>query len=479
MTETYTCQCLSDTLEGLCDGLSHFSHPSRAAVIYASRPDDPIRVYDPQNLLQGHELRFKELYIDSESWRIAAPDFKKLQKHGHINPEKNIGLAGLISFGGRSRSLFYQMWFTEHHPDICSVVPIERWLEHAAYRLSHDLASSPKLYTAISGSFLREYATHAVRDCIVDEMNRVLGWDTQVRVYPILDAILGISRTREEGSWARGELMFVEASVIGKMDLVAEFPENERPALENFKHVRKMLLAVEDSERKLVSDGRSIVGIAKGDLPEFSIIADFRGGHGFLKLNGTPICSFFDGNFKSTIRRAKLVQVEELLLESDLDPVASSEFFRIVSDIVHSAETNKHGATLVIDLNREPVEISGQSLKDPPDLRNPESLSLARSLAHVDGALHLGADFGLHGFACLLDGRSIAGEDRARGARYNSALRFTARNPGLIVVVVSSDRPVSVIVEGVELNAQCALEMAPTCFAVPPTLTKWISQQSE
>jgi len=445
VTEIFTCQCLSDTLEGLCDGLSHFSHPSRAAVIYAVKPDDPIRVYDPQNLLQGHELRFEELYIDSESWRTDAPDFNKLQKHGHINPEKNIGLAGLISFGGRSRSLFYQMWFTEHHPDMCSVVPVERWLEHTAYRLSHDLASSPELYTAISGSFLREYATHAVRDCIVDEMNRVLGWDTQVRVYPILDAILGISRTREEGSWARGELMFVEAAAIGKMDLVAEFPETERPALENFKHVRKLLLAVENAECKLVSD--------------------------------TLICSFFNGNFKSTIRRAKLVQVEELLLESDLDPGESGELFRIVTDIVHSAETHKHGATLVIDLNREPVEISGQSLKDPPDLRCPESLSLAKSLAHVDGALHLGADLRLHGFACLLDGRSIVGEDRARGARYNSALRFTAGNPGLLVVVVSSDRPVSVIMEGVELSAQCVIETAPTCFTVPPTLAEWIRGQ--
>jgi hypothetical protein len=477
VTEIFTCQCLSDTLDGLCDGLSHFSHPSRAAVVYAIKSDDPIRVYDPQNLLQGHELRFEELYLDSESWRTDAPDFSKLQKHGHINPEKNIGLAGLISFGGRSRSLFYQMWFTEHHPDMCSVVPVERWLEHSAYRLSHDLASSQELYTAISGSFLREYATHAVRDCIVDEMNRVLGWDTQVRVYPILDAILGISRTREEGSWARGELMFVEAAAIGKMDLVAEFPETERPILGNFKHVRKLLLAVENVECKLVSDGRSIVGIADGDLPEFSIIADFRGGHGFLKLNGSLICSFFDGNFKSTIRRAKLVQVEELLLESDLDPGESGELFRIVTDIVHSAETHKHGATLVIDLNREPVEISGQSLKDPPDLRCPESLSLAKSLAHVDGALHLGADFRLHGFACLLDGRSIVGEDRARGARYNSALRFTAGNPGLLVVVVSSDRPVSVIMEGVELSAQCVIETAPTCFTVPPTLAEWVSGQ--
>ena len=90
-------------------------------------------------------------------------------------PEKNLQLAGIISYGGRSSSVFYQMWFSEHHPDMCSVGPSERWLEHAAWRFSHDIANEKHLYTGISGSFLREYATHAVRDFIVDEMNLKLG----------------------------------------------------------------------------------------------------------------------------------------------------------------------------------------------------------------------------------------------------------------------------------------------------------------
>jgi DNA integrity scanning protein DisA with diadenylate cyclase activity len=82
-------------------------------------------------------------------------------------------------------------------------------------------------------------------------------------------------------------------------------------------------------------------------------------------------------------------------------------------------------------------------------------LKMVKSLAKVDGALHIGADQHLYGFACLLDGRSIPGEDRARGARYNSALRFTAEHANIIVVVVSSDRPVSVIHQGVDVNSFC------------------------
>jgi hypothetical protein len=142
---------------------------------------------------------------------------------------------------------------------------------------------------------------------------------------------------------------------------------------------------------------------------------------------------------------------------------------------VHTAEDKKYGCTLVIDLNGPPVEIAGQTLEKPLALDQEQYVALAEDLAKVDGALHLGADRRLHGFACLLDGRSVASEDRSRGARFNSALRFTAENPNLIVVVVSGDRPVSVIQEGVELSAQCALKPF-SGMTFPPTLQHWISE---
>ena len=95
-------------------------------------------------------------------------------------------------------------------------------------------------------------------------------------------------------------------------------------------------------------------------------------------------------------------------------------------------------------------------------------------MAKLDGALHIGVDLKLHGFACLLDGLSIPGEDRARGARFNSALRFTAMHKNVIIVVVSVDRPISVIQEGVELNAQCEWKPVSGCIEPPPTLDQFI-----
>lgn len=478
--DAFTRQCVSDTLDGLRDGLSHFSGPSRTAVIFAIAPEESFHVCDPQNLLRGHEPRLTELFIDGSNRGTGESVERDKSKFSDMLPEKNLDLTGLISWGGRSSSVNHQTWFTEHHPDMCAIGPTERWLEHAAWRFSHDIANEMVLYTGISGSFLREYARHAVRDYIVDRMNVELGWDSQLRVYQILDAVLGISRTREERVMPDGKLVFAERRHLETIDFLARFPELEQPLLDNFKHVRKLLQAAEDSDRMLVSDGRHIVGICgHTQMPRFFLTADFKGSHGYLNVNDAAVCSFSDGNFLSTTRRANLVQLEEALLEFDLDPTAGSHLFKTVITLVHHAEKSKIGCTLVIDLNLPQLPISGQRLAQPIDLQQSHPLDLAKSLSKVDGALHIGRDLCLHGFACLLDGRAIPGEDRARGARFNSALRFTAERENIIVVVVSSDRPVSIIQEGIEVSAQCQWKPLTSSLMRPMTLEEWIDMEGK
>lgn len=470
---TFFHRCIKETMEGLREGLTHFSGPSRIAVIYSIKPNDPIYIFDPQNLLAGHEPKFKELFIDTE-WREKAALCYDKKKFSNLIPEKNLELAGLISYGGRSSSVVYQMWFTENHPDMCAIGPTERWLEQAVWRLSHDIANEADLYTGISGSFLKEYATHAVRDYLVDEMNLLIGMDTRVRVYPILEAVLKISRTPEEGAWPKGKLVFVEERSLSKMKFIAKFPKTEQPVLENIKHIRKLLQCVENSDRKLLADEKKIIGIITGDNPDFSITADFKGRHGFLKLNENMVCSFSDGSFKSTTRKAKLVQVEEVLLDSDMDPMDASSLFKIITGIVHHAARHRHGCTIVVDLNKTPIFISGQTLEHSLDLENHEDMELAKSLSKVDGALHIGSDLKLHGFACLLDGKYVPGENRARGARFNCALRFTAEHDNIIVIVVSSDAPVSVMMGGILLEIKWQLKPSLFCNA-PVLLKEWVT----
>lgn len=474
-SDSFANLCIFHIMDGLRDGLSHFSHTSRAALLYAINPGDPIRIYDPQELMRGHEPMLKKVFVDSDNWKQGAAHLEQTRLI-EIVKTKSLELSGLITCGARSKSIFYQRWFTEHHPDMCSTGPTESWLEYAALLLSQDFATQNILRIDSSGHLLREYSTHAVRDFIVDQRNRVMGWDTQLRVYPILDAVLGISKTKEEGAWARGDLIFIEPSELNGIEYLAKFPENERPELKNHKHVRKLLQSVELSGRKLVSDGKKVVGIANCSCTDNSITAHFRGEFGFLYLSSIPVCSFADAQFSATNYRPNLVQLEEILLELNMDPNDRHSMFQIVNKLVSSAGHRSHGCTLVLDFNDPPVNIAGQSLEKPLDLREPEMRALTRSLTKLDGAVHIGKDLHLHGFACLLDGRAVSGENRARGARFNSALRFTAEQDNMVVIVVSADKPVSIIQHGVELTARCDWQQHFACVSTPPKLEDWINE---
>ncbi len=441
-------RCISETLTGLRDGLTLFSGASRSAVIFTLKPSDELYICDPQNLLRGYEPKLKALYFENDHWCKPLDGQSPYCSYNHIEPQANLLLDGLISNGGSSSSVYYQMWFTEHHPNLCSLRPTECWLEHAVLRFSHDIANDSTLYTGISGSFLREYAAHAVHDCIVDMAGLVLGLDVKVRIYPMLDAILGISKTSEEGVRPHGTLVFIEPRFLKDIHFLARFQNSEQPPLNNFKHVRKLLQAVEHSHRALISDGTNVLGVAEKPITPFHIAADFQGKLGFLHVGEEVICSFQDGSYSSDTHRAKLFEVEEALLDYNIEPAVRDGLFKIIASLVHNAEDNMFGCSFVVDLASEPTAIAGQVLTPPVSLLEPEILNLAAGLSKVDGALHIRPDLHLHGFACLLDGHRVANENRARGARYNSALRFTAQYPETIVVVVSSDRPVSIFQQG-------------------------------
>jgi hypothetical protein len=130
--EHFKCQCIYETHYGVQEGLTHFGQqPSRVALVYAAGRSEPLRIYDPLDLLLGHEPKFKELFVDNVDWRRIPEGLSGLSDGREMREEANLDLTGLISWGGRSRSIFYQMWFAEHHPDMCHVGPTERWLDHA------------------------------------------------------------------------------------------------------------------------------------------------------------------------------------------------------------------------------------------------------------------------------------------------------------------------------------------------------------
>lgn len=472
MPSSFENVCIFHILDGLRDGLSHFSGPSRVALVYAPTPGSQPHIWDPQSLLRGHEPKLQDVYIYSKRWRGNPPEGLEIEffDEEHVD---SLGLAGIIAYGGRSGSMAYQMWFTEEHPDMCCTGPTKRWLEYATRLFSQNYAMQDVMNIDTAGYVLQQCATHAVRDYIVDERSAMGRLDTKLRIYPVLDTVLGVSRTPEEGRPPRGIMAFCEPRDLFDINFMALFPDSERPRVENHKHVRKMLQCVEDSGFSLVSDGVYLVGVAVGSLPDSAVLAEFRGAHGFLTLNGLKVASFSEGGFHSSNRQANLVQLEELLLETDLDYNGAHHLFRIVRSLVNSSRERGHGTGIVLDLAHEPLDIPGQNLVHPLPLRVDRFLEMAKDLARVDGALHITRDGKLRCFGCLLDGVTVPGENRSRGARFNSAVRFSALHEDVVVIVVSSDRPVSIVRGGIELTAACQWNAITGCPS-PPTLLEWI-----
>ena len=240
--------------------------------------------------------------------------------------------------------------------------------------------------------------------------------------------------------------------------------------------MRKLLQVVSQSDRKLISDGDSILGIAEGPIPKLCLVAEFQGRIGFFKFNGEEVCSFADGSHNSPTHQAKLSEVEEALIENGIDASVGTQLFQIITTLVHNSQNKKHGCTIVLDMNPAPLHISGQLLSTPMALREPNLLQLACALSKVDGALHIGANCNLYGFACLLDGHTIPGEDRSRGARYNSALRFSAEYSKTLCVVVSSDRPVSVIQNGMEFRHPSMWRSQKFSTPNPMDFQEWVNE---
>ena len=116
--------CIFHILDGLRDGLSHFSQASRAALIYAETPGSPPRICDPQDLLSGHEPKLQDYYLYSNKWRSESEQAP--QMHVIEGEEGQLDLSGIISLAARSKSMHYQAWFTDQHPDMCSTGPTKQ-----------------------------------------------------------------------------------------------------------------------------------------------------------------------------------------------------------------------------------------------------------------------------------------------------------------------------------------------------------------
>lgn len=458
-------------MEGLRRGLSRFMGPSRVALLFSAAENDPLLVFDPYGALDGSKKQLRDFYLDTSQWRQgSAPSATNAGSYSYPEPT----LPGLIACGRQSGAVAYQMWFASSNNALCSAGPVEQWLAKASWILAHELSVGTSLFTRSATHTLESYSQYAIGDYLLQELRKILRAEPGFRPDEVLKATASISTTYEEGKLPTGALAFVSPRLLPQVAAKFRFPAGSRPLLHDYKHVRKLLTIVETTGNYLLSDGQFILGIGSQSLPESVITVRFRNGHGEMRLGDNLMCTFGEGEFCGLNRLPQWQDLERAITRRVQDDTSAGRLLAGIANLVTCAQDRGHGLTIIIDFGLTLRTISGQKLEAPLNLC--ESYELVEGMSRIDGALHLDKYGQLHAFACLLDGRAIAGEDRARGARYNSALRFTADYHDSLAIVVSADGPVAILESGRQINLPPNWSVRDSIYMEPPLFADWVEQ---
>jgi DNA integrity scanning protein DisA with diadenylate cyclase activity len=143
-----------------------------------------------------------------------------------------------------------------------------------------------------------------------------------------------------------------------------------------------------------------------------------------------PIRSFDEDRFKAMLDR----------VIPGVEAPAIKEFVRLA----HTAAGAKHGTMLVIssDAEQEAKRLEKQGFRIRPVPLGEEQLALATK---IDGAVLLDRTGVCHAFGIVLDGKASPNGTPARGARFNSAVRYAEEKKNCVILVVSEDGMVDVL----------------------------------
>ena len=122
-----------------------------------------------------------------------------------------------------------------------------------------------------------------------------------------------------------------------------------------------------------------------------------------------PKVQFDEEAFRSTVTR-----IFSGISESATD---------LLLDLVKEAEGESHGTMLLISTaaEEEAKRLAPQGTTITPRQLTPE---LLKHLTPIDGAILIDPDSTCHAIGTILDGKSTTAGDPARGARFNSAVRY-------------------------------------------------------
>lgn len=445
-------------LNGAKDGLAEICGACRVAVLVIVSEDSPPLLIDPWSLLETRASDLRRFLEDRD--RAFLETARSLSESKGIAEPTPPDIDGAFSYCCQSERPFYQLWFSEKPPGIIESKAPCFFLRHAALDLAG--SCSPGGWATRDFDFrartlpqeLRRWSIPAVEGAIRERFNNEKMLEP-AGIYSILSAIERLSTALEEGRLVHGGLVVVSKEQVGQVRWSARFSTTggSVPSLQSTKHIRKLLhgssfeppSGVADRRHYLVSDGESVLGLSKGELPQPCLCVHFRSGRADLLVGAELIARCDRGRF--TIRDR--MKVHEALECVPGPPRLTKDLISNLDRVVEQCVESSHGCMIVVDPEPRELDYASHWLC-PRLLLEQDNLDLVARLAQIDGAVIVDFKGQVYGFGSLLEGQLIGSEDLSRGARLNSALRFSFQlsRQGCIIIVVSEDGPISLVWRG-------------------------------
>ncbi|RZK29262.1 MAG: hypothetical protein EOO57_19690, partial [Hymenobacter sp.] len=283
-----------------------------------------------------------------------------------------------------------------------------------------------------------------VLDRDYNEVLRGAGRRLMLRISPgsahgLYDACLGIAALRHEGGEGQGTMLLARrqhAAIVPVLTLEAPVP------LRDHRSIRK-LLELTEGRTGLVSDASHVFGLGymvEEDDDKYEPLATVQftnhygwelrhGGHTLMRVvSNTPRLP------QSKVQADNFARVAHQVF-----PDLSSDEISFLWELALEASNQSHGTMLCISTGAKPEaeRLRRQCFRVVPRVMTRPVLRQASS---IDGAVLVEPDGTCYAIGVILDGQATEKGDSSRGARYNSAVRYTSSSPyPCLAVVVSED----------------------------------------
>ena len=218
-------------------------------------------------------------------------------------------------------------------------------------------------------------------------------------------------------------------------------------SLLQYRKARKLLAAM-DSRLCLAASGDRFLGIARLEdinRPGVYLASLIKHQTWELSCQGRLLLRYEEGRLfagRKQLQDTELAAFAQRLL--GLNETGASRILHLIKGAAGAG----HGGMLVFseEAKQEAERLSKDGIQVKPFMPEAEDLS---AFSAMDGAILMDTEGYCHALGVILDGPACNEADSSRGARYNSALRYHAKNAEkkLLLVVLSDDGMLNLIPE--------------------------------